>query len=347
MLSEKQVIEIRKHLEKAQNPVFFFDNDVDGLCSFLLLQRYICRGKGVAIKTFPEMTKDYFRKITELEADYIFILDKPRVSEEFFKEVESYNIPVVWIDHHKVQDKIPDFVNYYNPILNKNKTNEPVTFLCYQVSGKKEDLWLAVIGCITDKYLPYYYNDFKEKYPELSIDAEDAYDVRYKSQFGVVGRILDFALKDKTTNVVIMLKFLMKAKSPYDVLEENKNNYLMHKRFNELNKKYKKVFNNALKVGKSLENVLFFKYGGQTKFTQNLSDELMYYFPDKIIVVIFVDQSKATMSIRGKNVLSKVSGIIKKFKDATCGGHENSIGAKIKSEDLEKFNKEIGRIFRF
>ena len=49
MLSEKQVKEIREHLEKAQNPLFFFDNDQDGLCSFLLLQRYIGRGKGIAI----------------------------------------------------------------------------------------------------------------------------------------------------------------------------------------------------------------------------------------------------------------------------------------------------------
>ena len=31
MLTEKQLKEIREHLEKAQNPVFFFDNDADGL----------------------------------------------------------------------------------------------------------------------------------------------------------------------------------------------------------------------------------------------------------------------------------------------------------------------------
>ena len=44
MLTKKQINEIREHLEKAQNPLFFFDNDPDGLCSFLLLQRYIGRG---------------------------------------------------------------------------------------------------------------------------------------------------------------------------------------------------------------------------------------------------------------------------------------------------------------
>ena len=30
--TEKQIKEIRDHLDRAQNPVFFFDNDPDGLC---------------------------------------------------------------------------------------------------------------------------------------------------------------------------------------------------------------------------------------------------------------------------------------------------------------------------
>ena len=87
MLTKKQIDEIRQHLDKAQNPVFFFDNDPDGLCSFLLLQRYIERGKGVPIKSFPELTEDYFRKVNELNADYIFILDTPVVSQDFFIRV--------------------------------------------------------------------------------------------------------------------------------------------------------------------------------------------------------------------------------------------------------------------
>ena len=45
MLTKKQVEDIKEHLEKAQNPIFFFDNDPDGLCSFLLMQRYLGRGK--------------------------------------------------------------------------------------------------------------------------------------------------------------------------------------------------------------------------------------------------------------------------------------------------------------
>ena len=49
MLTNKQIEEIKEHLEKAQNPLFFYDNDADGLCSFLLLRRYLGRGKGVGV----------------------------------------------------------------------------------------------------------------------------------------------------------------------------------------------------------------------------------------------------------------------------------------------------------
>ena len=65
MLSKKQIEEIRDSLEKSQNPLFFFDNDVDGFCSFIILQKAIGRGKGVAIKSFPDLDKTYLRKVEE------------------------------------------------------------------------------------------------------------------------------------------------------------------------------------------------------------------------------------------------------------------------------------------
>ena len=69
MLTQEQIAEIREHLEKAQNPVFFFDNDIDGLMSFVILRRYLGRGKGVAIKSFPELDGSYIHKAEEFNSD--------------------------------------------------------------------------------------------------------------------------------------------------------------------------------------------------------------------------------------------------------------------------------------
>ncbi len=337
MLNKKQKKEILEHLEKAQNPVFYFDNDPDGLCSFLLLQRYIGRGKGVAIK--GEMTKDYFRRVNELNADYIFILDKPIVAKEFFEEVEKVNTPVVWIDHHEIDKKIvPDFVNYYNPFFNKPSSNEPVTAVCYDLINKKDDLWLAVVGSISDALVPDFYPEFMKKYPDLGFNSENAFDILYGSQIGKVGMIFSYALKDRTTNVVNMLRFLMKAKNPYEVLEETNKNKTMHERYKEINKKVKTL---ADKAKEDNEKILFFKYGGELSMSSELSNELQYRFPEKIVVVAYVKGNKVNLSLRGKNIKKKFLKVLENIEGAKGGGHNNAVGAQIKLDDLEKFKGDL------
>ena len=344
MLNKKQIDEIRGHLEKAQNPIFFFDNDPDGLCSFLLLQRYIKRGKGIAIKSFPEMTSEYFRRVTELNADYIFILDKPVVSSEFFDEVKNFNIPVVWIDHHNIEGlKVPDFVYYYNSAIKNPKKNEPVTYLCYQITNKKEDMWIAVCGCIFDRYIPDFYSDFYKLYPDLSIKTKDAYDVYYKSQMGHIIKMICFALKDRITNVIKMLKFLTEVKTPYEVLEESSKNREMHIRFKQINKKYQKLLDKA-KLLADENKLLFFQYAGDLSISADLANELCYSYPQKIIVVVYVSGIKANISGRGEKVKNFILKSIERIEGATGGGHENAVGAQVKIEDLEKFRENLEKL---
>lgn len=346
MLTEKQVKEIKEHLERAQNPIFFYDNDPDGFCSFLLLQRYIERGRGVAIRSFPELDANYFRKVEELNADYIFILDKPMVSPGFLKEIENVNIPVVWVDHHDVGDSqiIPEFVNYYNPFL-KDKQSEPVTYLCYQITKKKEDLWLAVIGCIFDHFFPDFYSEFKKTFPDLSIDSSDPFEIFYKSQIGRIARIFSFALKDSVTNVVNMQRFLTKVKTPYDVLEEGSKNYTMHSRFEQINKKYSRLIEKAVAIEKNFGKILFFQYGGDLSISSDLANELSYRFPKKIIVVVYIAGAKANISMRGKNVRNLILKAIEGLNGATGGGHEDAVGAQVKIEDLEIFRERLEKNF--
>jgi len=345
MLTRKQVTEIREHLSKAQNPLFFFDNDQDGLCSFLLLQRYIGRGKGVAIKSFPGLSGEYFRRVKELGADYIFILDKPVVSKEFFQEVEKVNIPVVWIDHH-ITDKnlIPDFVSYYNPRINRKKTDEPVTALCYQVANKPDDIWIAVIGCISDRYVPKFYDKFEKKYPYLSTKSREALDIFYKSDIGKIAKILSFGLKDRTSNVIAMIRFLMKVQTPDEVLVENNKNYLMHQKYNQIEQKYKRLLEKAVPLGRKKEKLLFFQYGGDLSISGELANELNYIFPEKLTVVVYMKGVKANVSMRGKRSLEILSKAIGDLDGATGGGHELAVGGQMKIEDIEKFRENIEKL---
>lgn len=349
MLTKKQINEIKEHLQNAQNPLFLFDNDQDGLCSFLILRRYIGRGKGFPIKGSPDLSKEYFRKVTEFNSDYIFVLDKPKISKEFFDEVKENNIPLVWIDHHEIdKKKIPGFVNYFNPIFNKKKSNEPVAYLCYELTKRKEDLWLGVIGSISDYFIPKFYSSFKKDYPELSLSNSkkiDAFDILYGSEIGKIARIFGFGLKDTTTNVISMMKFLVSSKGPYDVLEENKNNKEMHKRFFEIEKKYNAIIHKAKKNISENSKLLFFKYEGDVSMSSEISNGLKYLFPDKYIVVAYTKGGKVNVSVRGKNVRNKFVKIISSLENATGGGHEDAVGAQIRKDDLEKFEEMLKEEF--
>ncbi|MDD5012233.1 MAG: DHHA1 domain-containing protein [Candidatus Nanoarchaeia archaeon] len=341
MLTKKQISEIREHLEKAQNPIFFFDNDNDGLCSFLILRRYLGRGKGIAVKSFPDMNAEYFRRVNELNADYIFILDKPVVNEEFFEEAKKFNIPVVWIDHHEVQVKIPNFIYYYNSAFH-GKKNEPVTYLCYKIADKKEDLWLGVVGCISDRFFPDFYKDFVKLYPDLSVKSKDAFTVFYKSQIGNIAKIFSFALKDTTSNVMKLIYFLVGVKTPYEVLEETNKNKGMHYRFKQVYRKYEKLVEKAKSIADD-DKILFFQYGGEMSISADLSNELTYLYPKKIIIVIKVAGMKANLSLRGIKIREPFLKAIKNIEGATGGGHENAVGGQMRIEDIEKFRENFER----
>jgi len=342
MLSGNELNEIREHLEQAQNPVFFFDNDVDGLISFVLLRRFIGRGKGVAIKSFPELDETYVRKVEEFDSDYVFVLDKPEVSKAFIDEIEKKNIPIVWIDHHDIKINIENkFLHYYNPIFSKEKSAEPVSYISYKICNKKEDNWVALIGCIYDNFIPEFLDDVNKEYSDLiKKDIKSAFDILYENDFGKLVMLLDFGLKDRTTNVVSMINFLINIKSPMDLLKENESNFKIYRRFNQVKGIYDKLLEKAKKVARNCKKIVFFQYGGELSLSSNISNELSYRFPGKVIIVAYIKGAITNISVRGDIDVRKLTiEAVKQIDGAKGGGHKHATGAKMNVEDLEKFRK--------
>ena len=344
MLTSKQINELKEHLEKAQNPIFYYDNDCDGLCSFLILRRYLGRGKGVAVRSFPDLNKEYARKARELNADYVFVLDKPVISKEFIKEIELMNLPMVWIDHHAFQEDIDEkeFSNLYiyDPARNKGreKSDEPVTYWCYKIAGRKEDLWLAVIGCIADHYMPNFADEFSKRYAEFwDFNVKGAFDVYYKAEIGRIAQAFNFGLKDSTTNIVNLQNFLVSCKGPDEVLMEVSGNYSFRKRFREIRKKYDELLEKAKNI--VCDKALFFEYSGDLSISSDIANELSYLYPKKYIAVAYKKGGVSNISLRGKNVRKILSKIIGGFENASGGGHEDAVGARIRTDDLGNFKK--------
>lgn len=344
MLDAKQIEEIKEHLNKAQNPVFFYDNDADGLCSFLLLRRYIGRGKGVAVKSYPDLNIQYLRRVVEFKSDYIFILDKPVISEEFVKEVDKMQIPIVWIDHHMIKgaNLFENYSNihFYNPAYcGEIKSNEPVTYLVYNVCGKKEDLWIAVMGCIADHFMPDFAEEFGKEYPEFwKKEILGPFDAYYKSEIGKIAQAVGFGLKDSITNVTAMQSFLISCKSPQDVFSESEKNNAFRNKYREIRKKYDYLISEARKNVEG--NLVFFQYSGDLSISSEISNELNYIFPEKYVAVAFIKGSISNISMRGENVKDILDRVLAKLECASGGGHDNAVGLRIRTSDMQKF-KEI------
>jgi single-stranded DNA-specific DHH superfamily exonuclease len=354
MLTEKQISEIREHLGRAQNPVFYYDNDADGLCSFLLLRRYLGRGYGVAIRSYPELNVRYASKARQLKADYIFILDKPVIGNEFLSEIDGMQLPLVWIDHHDVstaefRKEFSKFKNFsaFNPALNrgKNKSNEPASYLAYKISERKEDMWIALAGCIADSFMPDFSGEFAEKYPDFWGNVKKPFDVYYKTEIGRIALALNFGLKDSTSHVVEMQNFLVSCKSPNEVFLEMEMNMAFRKNYAEIKKKYDALLERA-KEGIS-GNLLFFEYSGDLSISSDLSNELSYNHPGKYIAVAYKKGAITNISMRGGNVKDILAKVLKELENATGGGHRDAVGARIRTEDLKKFKslfeKEISK----
>ncbi|MCK5449308.1 DHH family phosphoesterase [Candidatus Pacearchaeota archaeon] len=342
MILLEELQKIRDHLEASQNPLFFFDNDADGLCAFLILQRAIGRGRGVAIKSFPDLKEQYLKKVEEFNPDAIFIIDKPEVSKEFVEGVEERGIPIIWIDHHetKTPKELIERTYYFNSL----PSAEPTTYIAQKIFNRQEDMWLAVMGCIGDAYLPDFAEKFSEQNPELFNYKFSAFDTLHSSEIGKMVRMLNFGLMDSITNVVNLIKYLSKAKNAYDLLEENKYTQQLHKRYSQLNEFYNKQVNKAEANFDSESPVLFFSYSGNTSMSSEIANKLYYNHKDKLIVVAFKRPEKINISIRGENALQITHKAIQDIEGATGGGHENATGAMVPVDDFEKFKENIKQI---
>jgi single-stranded DNA-specific DHH superfamily exonuclease len=114
----------------------------------------------------------------------------------------------------------------------------------------------------------------------------------------------------------------------------------MHRRFNQIYRKYQKIIEKA-KSAITENKILFFQYSGDMSISADLSNELTFLYPKKIIIVAYVKGIKANISVRGKKIRELFLKAIEGLEGATGGGHEDAVGGQVRVEDLEKFRENF------
>ena len=335
MLGEKEINNIREELKNCKNPLFFFHDDPDGLCSFLLLYRYIKEGSGVVVKAKPTLDKRFISKVHEYSPDKVFIVDVPIVDQEFIDEAKT---KVVWIDHHEPLER--DNVLYFNPRIKNKSDGIPATRICYEVT--KQDLWIAAVGCIGDWHIPDFFQEFKDRYA-LVDDANDVGKIYFTSKLGLLVRIFSYILKGNTNDANKCFKILTRIEDPNEILEQTTSRgKFIYKRYEQISEKYQELIMEALKHVTKDELVVYIYEENKMSFNSDLANELIYRFPDKIIIVGRERKDEIRLSIRSTKKL--LPPILKKALVGLVGyggGHEYACGANIKKEDFKRFIENI------
>jgi nanoRNase/pAp phosphatase (c-di-AMP/oligoRNAs hydrolase) len=347
ILPPHQITELRDALEAAKRPLFFYDDDPDGLSSFLLLYRHGSEGRGVLVKTTSTLTKSWVYKITEYGPDTVFVLDVPAIDQDFLDEAQ---VPVYWVDHHTVLDRTK--VHYYNPHLVKKDVYIPTTRMAYEIVKDsvhaKRDLWIAAVGCVGDWYLPDFREELDSAYPGLlPARVKGPEDALFDSPAGQLARIFSFLLKGKTSDVFRCVKVLTRIMHPDEILKQTTaQGKFIFDRFTDVNEKYQKLLASALK-SKNKGAFFIFKYEeDQWSFTSELSNELAHYHPKKVILVCRERDGtyKCSFRTRDKPILPALQKALEGI-EGKGGGHDYACGAVIKSEDFERFVEKLKKEF--
>ena len=92
------------------------------------------------------------------------------------------------------------------------------------------------------------------------------------------------------------------------------------------------------------KKMIYFQYGGSLSMSGNIANQLIYEFPDKTVIVVFINGDIANISMRGKGVRKLTLEALKGIEGASGGGHEKATGAKMSVSDLPKFKERIEKM---
>jgi hypothetical protein len=337
-LSEKQIQQIREELETCKRPIFFFHDDPDGLCSFLLFYRYVREGKGVVVKTTPTMDLNFARRANEYGADKVFVLDTANMEPEFSEEIR---VPIIWIDHHPVTEHDYRGVKYYNCRIDDPNDLRPTTYWCYQVV--KQDLWLAVMGCTGDAHFPEFAKELSKENPKLldpSITSLN--DAFYEGPMGKLLRIFAFSLKGRTSEVMKSVKVFTRIKDPFEILNQSTSQgRFIYRRFEKIDLYYQELLSQCTKKVTDEKLFVFIYLSDKMALTKDLANGVFHKYPDKFVIIGREKRDEISISLRYKKNLVPILEKALVGVEGFGGGHEYACGASIKKKDFKQFIENI------
>ena len=199
-------------------------------------------------------------------------------------------------------------------------------------------MWIAMVGCVGDWFLPEFSKDFKKKYPKLWTRKKirNPGTILHETELGRLCRIMQFNLKGQSRQVLDAIRLMTRIKDPYQIIEgKTQEGKSIYRNFEQINKVYEDI-RSRVQVGR--EKLIVFEYNDGHALTADLSNEIQYYNPDKLILIAREKNDEMKCSLRSEEMN------VRKILEASIigiegygGGHEHACGAAVKKKDFDRF----------
>ena len=347
--SDELLTKIRGMITESKKTLIYFDDDVDGLSSYALIRRMCKKEKGVIIKSTPILREQYTQVFETYQPDLVVVLDKPMLDAGF---ADGINVPLVWIDHHDSQASFAqnrENIIYFNSHDYDINDARCTSYWCYQIAQKDE--WLCTLGSIADWQLNEVTQKFANEHPNLLDAAVTNPAVALFSQpIGKLIKLLTFNLKGTMPDVKKSIQAFERIENISMLQDEaNQNTQFLHERYSVVGAEYESLLAAAKKKASKIKRLLVFEYDPKiVSITSELSNELLYLYPDKIIFIARLKGDEYKCSVRAGGDL-QLPAIVQSAIEGLRGyggGHTHACGVCVHKEDFElfltRFEKLIG-----
>ena len=338
----KTVIKFLKEIEEGDNVIVICHNDADGICSAVLLNKYL-KSKDIdtdfIVQPMP-VDENLVGRLKSYFPKNIIIVDI--AIDQQLSLIKNLNkmANVAVIDHHQIENDLNKIgVVHYNPRFEDKNVYQSASYCTYKICSKLMDmkkwLWVTGVGMVAD----YALGDSKDLVKKLSqkYGTEELYET-------ILGTLTDIITYTKATRKVYLTKIIdiidemEKPEDIYEIKEGKK----MVEAYEIVKQEITNIINEAKRDNKP--DYLLHEMESDYNLRSPISTKLSEIFEGKFIGIYQKIGSKYKLSARNQSDDANVAKILKKATrglKASAGGHKNAAGATIDEKNWQEFKSKL------
>lgn len=342
----KRAVEFLKKIKQKDDVIIIFNNDADGICSGVLVEKILYEVTGkrsymIAQPMPPE--KNLLRKIQSTLPTKIILTDMAIDQQpQLVRKLASIS-DVLILDHHQLKkDMNSGNVVHYNPRMEKSHVYQSTSYIAYKICSMIKDvqdsLWVAAVGMVADYDLTYSQDVVEEIRKKFDIQGK-----LYDSWIGRIADMIEAARSSKAYTCEQMLEIIFSAKSEEDVLK----NHVFLEAYKEVQNEIMTVLTDAETNSEITDRIMFYNIKSKYNLSSFISTRLSEIYENRLIVVYQKAGSRIKVSARcqkgmnvGKIMETATEGI------GSGGGHEAAAGATFDVQSWEVFKNNVIKLVK-